>query len=114
MEENEALVGMVCGDCGVWASGCGGKASDLGLDTGEIDPSEIDLDGDGSMSDVDCDDADATVYPGADEICDDLDNNCDGQVDETLFEMFLDSDSDGFGDPNASVEDCNAGRLRGE
>ena len=24
----------------------------------------------------------------------------------TLFEMFLDSDSDGFGDPNASVEDC--------
>jgi large repetitive protein len=30
----------------------------------------------------DCDDGDETVYPGAMEICDGKDNNCDGQVDE--------------------------------
>lgn len=31
---------------------------------------------------ADCDDADAGTYPGATEICDGLDNNCNGHVDE--------------------------------
>ncbi len=35
-------------------------------------------------NDTDCDDADATVYPGAPERCDGLDNNCDGSVDEGI------------------------------
>jgi hypothetical protein len=30
----------------------------------------------------DCDDDDPAINPGADEVCDSLDNNCDGQVDE--------------------------------
>lgn len=33
--------------------------------------------------DTDCDDADASTFPGADEVCgDDVDNNCDGAIDE--------------------------------
>lgn len=46
---------------------------------------DIDIDGDGFPPDLggDCNDADPTVHPGADELCgDDVDNNCDGSVDE--------------------------------
>lgn len=49
----------------------------------------VDNDGDGVIvasactPNGDCDDNDASVYPGAEELCDDgVDNNCDGQVDE--------------------------------
>ena len=41
-----------------------------------------DLDEDGfSTCDGDCDDADYVAYPGAPEICDEIDNSCDGLVD---------------------------------
>jgi hypothetical protein len=41
-----------------------------------------DDDGDGANQNDDCNDADPTVYPGAAEICDFKDNDCDGTVDE--------------------------------
>lgn len=56
-----------------------------------------DADGDGYGEDQDCDDNDATVNPGAAEVCDDLDNNCDGEVDEGCGEVDTDVDS---GDPD--------------
>jgi hypothetical protein len=41
----------------------------------------VDADGDGvSPSEGDCDDGDASVYPGAPEACDGKDNDCDGSV----------------------------------
>lgn len=45
----------------------------------------VDQDGDGIPFPQDCNDHDPTVYPGAPELCDLVDNNCNGQVDENWY-----------------------------
>ena len=42
----------------------------------------IDTDGDGVLSADDCDDTNPDVFPGAPELCDSLDNACDGTTDD--------------------------------
>lgn len=56
---------------------------------------------------ADCNDSDAGVKPGAVEICDAQDNDCDGSVDEKSS-FYLDTDQDGYGDETHSVEACSA------
>ncbi len=46
-----------------------------------------DADGDGYASDVDCNDNDASIYPGASELCNSVDDNCNGVVDENVCEI---------------------------
>ncbi len=47
---------------------------------------------------TDCDDTRGNVYPGNSETCDDLDNDCDADVDEgVLLPYYRDADGDGFG-----------------
>ena len=41
------------------------------------------------------------------EVCDDLDNDCDGEVDEGLVTVvYADVDGDGYGDPTSAIETC--------
>jgi hypothetical protein len=54
---------------------------------------------DGYVADAgDCDDTDDRAYPGATEVRDNVDNDCDGFIDEGLRVVrYADSDNDGFG-----------------
>lgn len=52
---------------------------------------------------TDCDDTESSVYPGAPEICDDFDNNCNGQINEGLQTTvyYIDNDGDTYGQGSA-------------
>ena len=64
-------------------------------------------------NDDDCDDNPengALIYPGAEEFCDGLDNDCDFQFDEDPIDAstyYKDADSDGFGDSEDTIQACN-------
>ncbi|MDP2307401.1 MAG: MopE-related protein [Pseudomonadota bacterium] len=61
-----------------------------------------DLDGDGVTGATDCNEADATIYPGAPETCNDIDDDCDSVIDEDAIDeplWYADADGDEFGDP---------------
>jgi hypothetical protein len=77
-----------------------------------VDTGDLDMDGDGfTPNQGDCNDNDNTIYPGATELCDGIDNNCDGNIDEGLekFAWYVDLDADGFGDAKTdSVMACSA------
>lgn len=63
---------------------------------------------DGQVTDhSDCDDGNADVHPGAPELCDGIDQDCDNTVDEDpITAQYRDADGDGYGDPNISAPTC--------
>ena len=106
---------------------------DSSLDTSSASTWYLDYDGDGYAGDAytanaceqpsgheataeDCDDTDADVNPAATEICDEIDNDCNGDVDDddsgldtsTASEWYADSDGDGYGDADTSATACEA------
>ncbi len=61
----------------------------------------------------DCDDADATVHPDAEEACNGQDDDCDGLVDDddpdaAGADWYLDDDDDGYGDDGTRTRSCEA------
>ncbi|MCB9674295.1 MAG: hypothetical protein H6737_04210 [Alphaproteobacteria bacterium] len=71
------------------------------LDLCAVPPDRITVGGD-------CDDDAPAVNPGADEICDGIDNDCDGTTDEGMVTVttYADSDMDGFGDDATERVEC--------
>lgn len=60
-----------------------------------IDPLDWDDDGDGwTENGGDCDDDESAVHPDHAELCDELDNDCDGTVNEDWYDPFEPNDSD--------------------
>ncbi len=87
-----------------------------GSDCDDHDPSvgDCDADGDGALAlgfGDDCDDTDPAIHPGAPEVCDGLDNDCDGLIDDddtdrvTSRTWFIDEDGDGYG--GAAILACD-------
>ena len=94
--------------------GCNGDPKDTGpavpVETGDT-AVVLDEDDDGFGNDVDCDDGDPDIHPDATEICDGIDNNCDGATDEEGAQgeatFYADVDDDGFGDDSAPLTTCD-------
>ncbi len=62
-------------------------------------------------NDEDCDDLSADNHPGADEVCDDVDNDCDTETDEDdaldASTWYADDDNDGYGSADETTAACD-------
>jgi hypothetical protein len=57
----------------------------------------------------DCDDTEPAAHPGATEVCDLVDNDCEGTVDQDAADAplwYVDADGDGAGSVEQMVQDC--------
>lgn len=89
--DNDSFVGMGCFNRYVGA-------------TPSCDPLRVRIDGAGLRAvGRDCDDTDGNIRPDQTESCNDLDDNCNGRVDEDIAETrwYIDADRDGHGDQRA-------------
>jgi hypothetical protein len=88
--------------------GCSDKGDDSGTGGGGDDsnPTAEDADSDGYAVGDDCNDGNAAINPGAAEICDTVDNDCDGTTDVGATDAtayYADGDADAYGAGKATM-----------
>ena len=67
----------------------------------------VDRDGDGVPAGEDCNDSDPSIFPDADEACNLVDDDCDGEIDEEVrLVYYRDADGDTFGNPSDLLAAC--------
>lgn len=123
-DENPEVSPGAVEQCGGTDEDCDGLTNEAGA-TGEA-TWYVDADGDGfgdpladpvfacarslglSENAEDCDDEDAGVHPRAAELCDGVDQDCDGLPDDgvALPTWYRDLDGDGHGDPFETLDTC--------
>lgn len=110
-------------ECDGLDNDCDGIADDGSTFTASYYDADLDGYGDPNTADLscstipsgyvanagDCNDADAAINASAEEICNEIDDDCDGATDEDLeiTVSYADADSDGFGDPNTADLSCD-------
>lgn len=72
----------------------------------------VDEDGDGfTIEDGDCDDTDVNAFPRAVEVCDGVDQDCNGSVDDDASDVvtfYRDADGDSYGNEDDTEVACSA------
>ncbi len=115
LDEGEVSIGVEVVEACIDDAQCsGGQICEPATKICVDDPGAEDLDSDGYDSTIDCDDADPNINPGALELCDGIDNDCDMAIDDedtdavdtTAF--YQDSDGDGFGASAVLLYRCDA------
>jgi hypothetical protein len=88
----------------------GDEGRDETASEGDVPP--VDEDGDGYPVGEDCDDTNFEVNPGATELCNGIDDDCDTETDEEGAAeapiWYADADGDTFGDPESTRQACTA------
>ena len=111
----EATIDTPAGDCDDTSTLYNPGATESDCD----DPNDYNCDGSAGSADGDadgfaaceeCDDANGAINPDADEVCNGLDDDCDGTVDLDAIDAqtwYADADQDGYIDPDESVTACD-------
>jgi hypothetical protein len=118
LDEDPDGDGATNGDCAPYDATVHPGAREVwydGIDADCLEDSDYDADRDGYDSDLwggeDCDDSSKKVGPEIEEVCNGVDDDCDGVVDGGASDadtFWADTDGDGHGDASSPTEACEA------